>query len=157
MCVHIASATLQCGSLMADLVPRSPHSPLGWCLADSLSPIIGSAIALVHATKTLTGISLIAISVELVSTGGCLDTLILLDSFYPARPTATSFRFRPAAVRCQHLLQPNDPRCELDVNEGNVGAEKERTGLISGLDDLLDSFCELLRLLDLVATVLSLK
>ena len=114
-------------------------------------------ISLVQPAKTLTRISLIAIDIQLIRAGSCLDAFIVLDGFDPARPTTTSFRFRPAAVRRQYLSQPNDPRCELNVHEGNVRAKKERAGLICGFNDLLDSFCELLCLFDLTDTVVSLQ
>ena len=60
-----------------------------------------------------------------------------LNRLYPIRPTgAPNFDWiGPAAVRLEDFAHADKPGCELDVYEGDGGAEEERAGGVGGGDE----------------------
>jgi hypothetical protein len=82
---------------------------------------------------------------------------IRLNSIQPAAPSATGCWVRPATIVLQDSSQTNHPWSELDIDEGDLRTEKERTLWIALLDDLGYFILQLLGVFCLLAEFLSLE
>lgn len=106
---------------------------------------------------SLTGISLIAIQIQLIPTRRRLDPLIPLNGIHPACPARTGFWIGPATVRLQHASQANHPWSHLDVDEGDSGAEEEGAGRVGRVDEFGDLEFQVFGGVDLLLGVLRLE
>lgn len=110
-----------------------------------------------HGLGTPTGISLIAVQVQIVRASRRFDVFVGLDRFDPLGPPATLLRLRPASIRLQHALHPDHPRRELDIDKGNVGTKEEGTRRVCGIDNRADLVLEFFGVADLVRLLLRLE
>jgi len=86
-----------------------------------------------------------------------LNSLVALDCFHPSSPSAARLWVRPGAVVLQDSGTSEHPGCHLDVNVGHLGPEKERTLLVTGVDEFGDLCLELLCVFDLLLEFLGLE
>jgi hypothetical protein len=104
-----------------------------------------------------TGISLIAVQIQLIRAGCRLNMLVGLDRIYPRRQSASLVGIWPTPIRFQDPPQPKNPWRRLNVYEGHLRAHKEGPFRMRYLEQLLHRFSQLLRLLDLFLLVLLLQ
>lgn len=83
--------------------------------------------------------------------------LIVLNSVDPGSPATARLRVWPPAIRLQGTAQADDPRGDLDINERDLSAQKERALRICGADQCVECISELLRVGYLLMCVLLLK
>lgn len=105
----------------------------------------------------LTGISLIAVVVQLVRASCRLHMRISLDCIHPDGQPASLLGIWPSSVWFQDPPQPNDPRCSLNVHKGHLRAHEEGPRSMRYLEQLLHRISQLLCLLDLFLLVLLLQ
>lgn len=74
-----------------------------------------------------TGISLIAVKIQLVRASCRLDMLIGLNRINPCCPPASRLGVWPATVGFEHSAQPEDPRGDLDVHKGDGRSQEKWT------------------------------
>jgi len=84
---------------------------------------------------SLTGISFVAIQIQLIPTRRRLHPFIPLNRIHPCCPASAGLWIRPATVRLQHASHADYPRRHLDVDEGDVGAEEEGAGGVCRVDE----------------------
>lgn len=68
--------------------------------------------------------------------------LILLQGMHPRSPPTTHLRRGPAAVRGQHPAKAQDPRRDLNIDEGDTWAQEERPVDVRGVDQFGDLVSE---------------
>lgn len=78
-----------------------------------------------HKGFLLTCVSLVTIQIQLIRTHGRLYALMPLNRIHQLAPAAARLGLRPPAIRLQDAVEADDPRCELDVDVGDVTAEEE--------------------------------
>lgn len=105
----------------------------------------------------LTGISLIAVMVQLVRAGCRLHMLVGLDCIHPRGQPGSLLSIWPSSVWFQHPPQPNDPRGSLNVHKGHLRAHEEGPLGMRRFEQLLHRVSQLLCLLDLFLLVLLLQ
>lgn len=106
---------------------------------------------------SLTSISLIAIQIKIIPTRRRLDPLIRLNSIHPSCPARPRLRIRPATIRLQHASHANHPRCHLNIDKGDGGAEEEGAGGVGRLKEFGDLEFEVFGGVDLLLGVLRLE
>lgn len=72
-------------------------------------------------TGELTGVSLVAIEIELVRASRRTNMLVRFDRIHPSSEPTTGLSIRPAPIGFQHASQSQNPRRRLDVHEGYLG------------------------------------
>jgi hypothetical protein len=107
--------------------------------------------------EILTGISLVAVQVQLIRASCCLNMLVGLNSVHPSRQSASLLGIRPASVRLQNSSQSNDPRGGLNVYKGHLRAHEERSFGMCHFQQLLQGLPQFLRFLNLLLLVLLLQ
>lgn len=107
--------------------------------------------------RALTGISLIAVNVKVVSTRGRSDSLVCLNSINPSCPSTSRLRHWPVTIGSQDTFQTDNPRRELHVHKGDMGTEEERARRIGSVNDCADLGPQLPSLLNLLFSPLSLQ
>ena len=83
--------------------------------------------------------------------------LIVLNSVDPGSPATARLRVWPPAIRLQGTAQADNPRGDLDIDERDMGAQKERALRICGADQCVECISELLCIGYLLLGVLLLK
>lgn len=106
---------------------------------------------------SLTGISLIAIQIQLIPARRRLHPLIPLNGIHPACPARARLWIGPATVRFQHASHANDPRRHLDVDEGDGGAQEEGARGVGRVDEFGDLEFQVFGGVDLLLGVLRLE
>lgn len=105
----------------------------------------------------LTGISLIAVEVELIGAGGCANILMSRDGIHPRSPSASFLWIWPSAIRFQHKVKPDDPRRNLNIHKGNLRAHEEGPMGMRRRDQLVEVILKALCIADLLLLVLLLQ
>lgn len=105
----------------------------------------------------LTGISLIAVVIQLIRTSRRLHMLVGLDCIHPNGQPASLLSIWPSSVRVQDPPQPNNPRGSLNVHKGHLRAHEEGSLGMRHFKELLHRVSQLLCLLDLFLLVLLLQ
>lgn len=83
--------------------------------------------------------------------------LVIFERIDPGSPATSRLRVGPASIRSQDTSESQDPRCHLDIDEGHVLSEKERSMLIRRFDQRVEMVTEFLCLCNLRMRVLLLQ
>lgn len=128
-----------------------------WEVFGRFSVICGKLACYKGRARTLTGISLVAVEVELVRAGRRPDVLVGLDCIHPdGQPTAV-LAIRPAPIGCQHPPQSKNPRSGLDVHKRDLRTHEKGPARVRYIKQLVESVPQLLRMGDLFLLLLLLK
>lgn len=126
------------------------------CLGGSLRHEV-LAVPLKKRLAILTGISLIAVVVQLIRTSRRLHMLVGLDCIHPKGQPTSLLSIWPSSVWFQDPPQPNNPRGSLNIHKGHLRAHEEGSLGMRHFEQLLHRVSQLLRLLDLFLLVLLLQ
>lgn len=83
--------------------------------------------------------------------------LVFLDGIDPSGPSTAHFRIGPAAIRFQNPTESEDPRRNLNVDEGDTWSQKEGTVDMRRIDQFCDFIPQLFGIGDLLLRILFLQ